>query len=94
MRTATANPARLPDAAGVALLLAPARSGRSLAGIVVTPARAPADTLADPGLEAQRTAIPALRALPLLQKLALGNSGSVCLDYLPPMQLAAAVTPC
>ncbi|NJD23823.1 MAG: beta-ketoacyl synthase chain length factor [Betaproteobacteria bacterium] len=84
----------VPDAAGVALLLAPARSERSLARIAVSPSRAPADTVADPGLEAQRTAIPALRALPLLQKLAAGEGGSVVVDYLAPMQLAVAVTPC
>ena len=41
-----------------------------------------------------RTAIPALRALPLLHKLALGEGGVICLDYLPPMQLGVAIQPC
>jgi hypothetical protein len=30
----------------------------------------------------------------LLQKLARGESGAVCLDYLPPMQLQVEVQPC
>ena len=51
-------------------------------------------SLADAGLEALRTSIPALRALPLLKQLANGERGSVCLDYLPPMQLRVDVEPC
>ena len=51
-------------------------------------------TLADAALEDLRTAIPALRALPLLRKLALGEGGVICLDYLPPMQLGVAIQPC
>jgi hypothetical protein len=84
----------VPDAAGIALLLAPAHSERSLARIALTPGTAAADRLADPELEALRTAIPALRSLPLLLKLATGEGGRTCLDYLPPMQLAVDVQPC
>jgi hypothetical protein len=84
----------VPDAAGVALLLAPERSDRSLAMIAVTPDAAPGDRLADPGLDALRAAIPALRALPLLHKLATGEGGRVILDYLAPMQIAVEVSPC
>ncbi|MFA7291746.1 MAG: beta-ketoacyl synthase chain length factor [Rhodocyclaceae bacterium] len=84
----------LPDVAGVALLLAPARSERSLACISVTATSSTADTLTDPALEALRNGIPALRALPLLARLARGETGSVCLDYLPPMQLGITVQPC
>ena len=78
----------LPDVAGVALA---ARTGtqRALARPHhgrPRPTRA-ADPLADAGLEALRTTIPAARALPLLLKLATGEGGQVCLDYLPPMQL-------
>ncbi|PKO37931.1 MAG: 3-oxoacyl-ACP synthase [Betaproteobacteria bacterium HGW-Betaproteobacteria-6] len=84
----------VPDVAGVALLLTPERSERSLASITVTPASAAAEPLADPALEALRIAIPALRALPLLQKLARGEAGQVCLDYLPPMQLQVDIGLC
>jgi len=84
----------VPDAAGVALLLTPARSERSLACISVAPATDPAEPLAAADLEALRTSIPALRALPLLQKLAMGEGGRVCLDYLAAMQLTVAVEPC
>jgi len=84
----------LPDVAGVCLLLAPEHSERSLACITLAATNAPADLLADASLEALRTTIPALRALPLLLKLATGESGQVCLDYLPPMQLNVDIRPC
>ena len=44
--------------------------------------------------EALRSNIPALRSLPLLQMLARGESGLVCLDYLSPMQLSVALQLC
>jgi len=83
-----------PDCAGVALLLAPEKSERSLASITVAPTTDAAETLADNGLESLRTSIPALRSLPLLQKLARAEAGPVCLDYLAPMQLAVTVQQC
>ena len=83
-----------PDCGGVALLLTPAKTERSLARITVSPNPAPATVMADADLEQLRTTIPALRSLPLLQKLALGESATVCLDYLPPMQLNVTVQPC
>jgi len=84
----------IPDVAGVALLLTPERSERSLASIAVTPCSNAAEALADSGLETLRVAIPALRVLPLLQKLALGTAGEVCLDYLPLLQLKVDLQPC
>ena len=84
----------VPDCGGVALLLGAERSERTLAAIRVSPTADTAGKLADSGLEALRTSIPALRALPLLQHLATGERGSVCLDYLPPMQLRVDVEPC
>lgn len=83
-----------PDCGGVALLLTPERSERSLASITVSPTGEAAEPLANAGLETLRTAIPALRALPLLRKLAREEGGHVRLDYLPPMQLAVEVAPC
>ena len=84
----------VPDVAGVSLLLTPERSERSLASITVTPSSAVAEPLDDAALEALRVSIPALRALPLLQKLARGEAGEVCLDYLPPMQLKVDIRLC
>jgi len=84
----------VPDVAGVSLLLTPERSERSLASISVTPDTGAAEQLADADFEALRVAIPALRALPLLQKLARGEAGEVCLDYLSPMQLKVDIRLC
>jgi len=84
----------VPDCGGVALLLSPEKTARSLARITVSPTTAAAETLADADLEKLRTAIPALRSLPLLRKLARGEAGHVCLDYLPPMQLSVFLQPC
>ncbi|KFB76516.1 MAG: beta-ketoacyl synthase chain length factor [Candidatus Accumulibacter phosphatis] len=84
----------IPDCAGVALLLTPVESVRSLARIAVTPGTDDAARLADGELESLRTTIPALRSLPLLQRLARREGGSVCLDYLPPMQLRVDCVPC
>lgn len=83
-----------PDCGGVALLLTPERTARSLARIDVTPSTAAAANLADGDLESLRCNIPALRSLPLLQMLARGEAGSICLDYLPPMQLSVNLQPC
>ncbi|MHB1074943.1 MAG: beta-ketoacyl synthase chain length factor [Thiobacillus sp.] len=83
-----------PDCGGVALLLSAERSARSLAAVRVSPTGDEAKTVADVGLEALRTGIPAMRALPLLSRLANGERGRVCLDYLPPMQLRVDVEPC
>lgn len=83
-----------PDCGGVALLLSPTRTAQSLARISVTNSASAADMLEDAGLEALRTGIPALRALPLLQRLAKAQPGPVRLEYLAPMQLEVDVQPC
>lgn len=84
----------VPDVAGVGLVLAPEKSERSLARITVQPSTAPAEAMADAELDAQRNAIPALRALPMLRRLANGEGGPVVVDYLPPMQLEIDLQPC
>jgi hypothetical protein len=88
----------IPDAMGVALVIAPRRSARSLARIGLDGARflttAAADTLDDAALETLRQTIPAARALPLLQAIAKRESRPVVLGYLAPMQLAVEVAPC
>ena len=84
----------IPDCAGVALLLSPEQRPHALAAITVSPTADAAESLPDAELEALRASIPALRALPLLQRLATGNRGHVSLDYLAPMQLRVEVEPC
>ena len=83
-----------PDCAGVALLLARSRGAASLARIELTPTGQAPDALTDPGMEDLRLRVPALRALPLLERLARGLGGTVVLECLPPMQLALDVQPC
>lgn len=75
----------LPDTFGVALVLTPTASRKSLAAldIELDGARAqPIETCDDASLEALRDAIPAARALPLLRALAQGDTHHrVVLDH-------------
>ena len=84
----------LPDVAGIALLLTPAASARSLAQIAVSLEDNAATTMADDVLETLRTTVPALRGLPLLDLLARGESASVSIDYLAPLQLRIDLQAC
>jgi len=84
----------VPDAFGVALLLAPAAQPAALARLALGASRDAPDALADPGLEALRRAIPSARSLPLLGLLARGASGACVLEYLDGFSLAAKVEPC
>ncbi len=84
----------IPDAFGMALVLAPQRSAGALAQISVSLTDASADRLKDAALEALRNAIPAARGLPLLRAIALRQDGRVVLDYLGDTRLAVTVTPC
>jgi hypothetical protein len=72
----------IPDAFGVALVLAPEAGAHTLARIDVRLTEAPATALALPELEQLRRGNPAARALPLLEALAGRRSASVVLDYL------------
>lgn len=83
----------IPDAAGIGLVLSPQPTPRSRARIDVELSDAPATPLTDAALESLRLAIPALRGLPLLQRLADGG-GQVRLEYLAPLSLSVSVTPC
>jgi hypothetical protein len=83
----------VPDCAGVALRLEPTRTAQALARITVHTTRAPALSLVQPTLEALRASIPALRSLPLLERLAKGEPGEVCLAYLPGLQLTVQIEP-
>ncbi|MGM9428341.1 beta-ketoacyl synthase chain length factor [Hydrogenophaga sp. MI9] len=82
-----------PDCGAVALLLSPSAEG-ALGAITVAPTTDAAEPLADASLETLRGAIPAMRALPLLRRVACGEAGVVALDYLAPMQLNVEWRPC
>jgi hypothetical protein len=84
----------IPDAFGMALVLAPQRSAKALTKISVSLTNADADQLADGTLERLRTTIPAARGLPLLRGIALGGDHLVVLDYLDSARLAVAITAC
>ena len=88
----------VPDTFGVALVLTPQRSERSLAQWTLEPAAcltaSRADIMADNALEELRQAIPAARCLPLLRSVATQSAGEVVLDYLDSLQLAVQVAPC
>ncbi len=86
----------LPDHFGLALLLTPAATERSLAALSINlaapePAASP---LADNSLDALRRVIPAAAALPLLVALAQGRpQHGVVVDYLPEAGLRIDVEP-
>lgn len=88
----------IPDAMGVAMVIAPRSSERSLARISLDGASfltaAVADTMEDAALETLRQTIPAARALPLLQAIAKRQAKPVVLGYLAPLQFAVEVAPC
>ena len=88
----------IPDAFGIALVLAPQRSTQSLAKITVSLTDAKADSLDDATLESLRLAIPAARGLPLLRALlpviVKQQDQRTVLDYLDSTRLAVTVSPC
>lgn len=83
----------IPDAFGVAMILAPTASTDSpVAQIRATLCNDSAETLSDPQLESLRVAIPAARSLPLLRKLAREEPGRVVIDYLETQRIAIEVS--
>ncbi|OOG48239.1 beta-ketoacyl synthase chain length factor [Polaromonas sp. A23] len=88
----------LSDTLGVALVLAPQRSERSLAQWTLTPSscltNSSSTAMTDSALEQLRTGIPAARCLPLLRSVATRDTGDIVLDYLEGLQLAVQVAPC
>ena len=84
----------IPDAFGIAFVLAPQRSARTLAKITASLTNAAADHMDDTALECLRSAIPAARGLPLLRGIALGGDHHVVLDYLDSARLAVAIASC
>ena len=84
----------LPDAFGVALLLAPRPGTGAHARITVSLTDAPAEPLPEGPLEALRTCAPAARSLPLLRHLARAQSGGVVIDYLDNLRMHIEVSAC
>lgn len=80
---------------GVALVLSPERSARSLVVIEVAAAADREVTrMADQGLEALRSGVPAARSLPLLAALAGGTGDALAIDYLEGLRLKVGIAPC
>lgn len=92
----------IPDNCGIALVLAPQASPKTLARIAVSITNDAADKFEDLALEALRISIPAARGLPLLQAIAQLTAQltaqykkrRVVLDYLDDTRLAVEVDPC
>lgn len=85
----------MPDAAGVAMVLSPAPSERSLAALSVsTHASAPVFRMADPTLETLRQQFSSLRCLPTLAAVAARSPAQHAIDYLPGLALDVQVQPC
>jgi hypothetical protein len=84
----------IPDNCGIALILAPELSTKSLVKIEVSLTKENADKFEDIALESLRLAIPAARGLPLLQAIAQQENQRIVLDYLDDTRLAIEVKPC
>lgn len=84
----------VPDAFGVALVLAPQRSTQALARIAVGFTAETSARIADETLERLRQSIPAARSLTLLWAIARGGAARIVVDYLEYMRLGVDVTPC
>jgi len=84
----------IPDNCGIALVIAPQKSEKSIAQIQVSLTHDEAFKFTDTVLETLRTAIPSARGLPLLQLIAKGQNHSVVLDYLDDLRLMVEVKLC
>ena len=79
---------------GVALVLSPQRTGRSVARLTLSVAEGRRRTaMPDPGLESLRQGNPAGRSLPVLSALALGSAETVEVEYLDGLSLSVIVAP-
>jgi hypothetical protein len=81
---------------GMALILTPRQSGKSLAALEVewVSGRTQETTMQEAGLEALRIGVPAARGLPLLSALASGKPAQISIAYLADNHLVIRVTPC
>ena len=84
----------IPDAFGIALVLSPSSTPRSLARLEVALTEEAFDTMKAPQLEALRASIPAARGLPLLEILAQQTAGRTIIEYLDIARAAVKIEPC
>lgn len=84
----------LPDSFGMSLVLAPARSERSVARLSAELATEPFARCAEPALEALRAQLPPARCLPLLTHVARREAARVVVEYLGDLGLCTRVEPC
>lgn len=88
----------VPDTLGVAMVISPQRSARTIARLSIDTATGltnmAADRMEDAALEFLRQTIPAGCALPVLQAIARQEDTSLVLTYLDGMQLKVKVDPC
>jgi hypothetical protein len=84
----------IPDNCGIALVIAPQQSEKSIAQIQVSLTHDEAFKFTDTALETLRIAIPSARGLPLLQLIAKGQANSAVLDYLDDLRLMVEVQSC
>ena len=84
----------VPDAFGIALVLAPRPGAQSLLRIDASLTGDASSMLSDAALETLRRSIPAARGLTLLNALARRDQHRIVLDYLEGTQLALELTPC
>ena len=84
----------IPGAFGLALLLAPERTARSLASLTLAAEAAEPDRMGEAWAENLRARVPSARGLPLLRALACGQSArEVVIEYLPSFHLRLGVMP-
>lgn len=81
---------------GMALILTPRKTEKSLASIEVDfiPGNTRETTMQDAGLEVLRRGVPAARCLPLLAALASGKAVQISIPYFDENHLDLRVTPC
>lgn len=84
----------IPEAFGVAFVLAPQPGNASLGRMTLSFSDSPADRMRDAGLESLRASIPAARSLPLLYQLAARKPAVVNIEYLDGRCIAVEVDPC
>jgi hypothetical protein len=84
----------IPDAFGIAMVLSPGATPRSLARLELALTDEAFAALREPQLEGLRASIPAARGLPLLEILALQQNGRTVIEYLDSVRAAVQVEPC
>jgi hypothetical protein len=84
----------IPDAFGVAMVLAPIRSPASITRLTCALSGEDLEHMPEPALESLRATIPAARSLPLLRRIAAGEPGRALVEYLDVSRLAIEVDPC